>query len=108
MSHRPHRSASQWQRLIDHQARSGDTAAAFCREHDIGYASFMRWCTRFANGEASLSDSDASPGFIELTRDAIDVRAEHHGQESETIVTAPLLIELDLGEGLRLRISRSA
>ena len=104
MAYRPHRSARQWQQLIDRQARSSQSAREFCIDHDIGYASFIQWRSRLSNNEASTGMSmDRAPEFIELTS-GLD---EHRHRERERLdVAAPILIELDLGGGLQLRISR--
>jgi hypothetical protein len=38
-----------WRRIIESQRVSGQTAAAWCREHDIAYASFFAWKRRLAS-----------------------------------------------------------
>lgn len=52
-----------WQSLVDKQAESGLTGAAFCREHQINRNRFYYWRRHFRN-KASI---EASPGgFVEL------------------------------------------
>ena len=106
MAYRPHRSARQWQQLVDRQARSSKSAREFCADQDIGYASFIQWRSRLSDsGSLTSLSADGAPEFIELTS-GLD---EYHHHESERVdVTAPILIELDLGGGLQLRISRGA
>ncbi len=106
MAYRPHRSARQWQQLVERQARSSKSAREFCADHDIGYASFIQWRSRLTDSESATSLSiDSAPKFIELTS-GLD---EHRQHEPERIdITTPILIELDLGGGLQLRISRGA
>ncbi len=43
MTQRTHRSQAQWQALIEQQVKSGQSAAAFCREQGILAKSFYRW-----------------------------------------------------------------
>jgi len=40
---RKHRSAEQWQHLVDQQRNSGLSVNDFCVKHGIGYASFCKW-----------------------------------------------------------------
>jgi transposase-like protein len=51
-----------WQKLIQAQAESGLSAAAFCKDHQINPQRFYFWRRRFKN------ESDASEGgaFFEL------------------------------------------
>lgn len=106
MTYRPHRSARQWQQLVDRQARSSKSAREFCADQDVGYASFIQWRSRLADSGSSTSlSADSTPQFIELTS-GMD---EHRHHELEQVShTTPILIELDLGGGLQLRISRGA
>lgn len=106
MAYRPHRSARQWQQLVDQQARSSQSAREFCADHDIGYASFIQWRSRLTPSTSSTSISaETAPEFVELTAGLDEHR--HHELERAKVAT-PILIELDLGGGLQLRISRSA
>ncbi len=106
MAYRPHRSAKQWQQLVDRQSRSSQSAREFCADHDIGYASFIQWRSRLTPSASSTGMSAESvPEFVELTSGL----GEHRHQKLERLdVTSPILIELDLGGGLQLRISRGA
>jgi transposase-like protein len=49
------------QQLIDDQRTSGDTVAAFCRDRQIGQASFFAWRRRLSSGQASPPLRQASP-----------------------------------------------
>ncbi len=106
MAYRPHRSARQWQQLIDRQALCSQSAREFCADHDIGYASFIQWRSRLTSSASSTSlSAESAPEFVELTT-GLD---EHRHHELERLdVATPILIELDLGGGLQLRISRGA
>lgn len=109
MSHRPHRSAAQWQTLIERQARSSQSAIEFCRRHDLGYASFMQWRSRLAKSTPTSMPAsepiEVMPHFVELTGGAD--ASEAHGSDRSVVDQQALLIELDLGGGIQLRISRS-
>lgn len=51
-----------WQRLIEAQAGSGKTAAAWCRENGIGAASLYGWRRRLGRKRKRLP----AMGFVEL------------------------------------------
>jgi len=50
-SRAPRRSAEQWQALVKQWQQSGQSAKDFCREHDLGYASFCQWRKRLEQGQ---------------------------------------------------------
>ena len=106
MAYRPQRSAKQWQQLIVRQSRSSQSAREFCADHDIGYASFIQWRSRLTPCSSSTGmTAESAPEFVELTS-GLD---EHRHHELERLDGgSPILIELDLGGGLQLRISRGA
>ena len=54
--------AAQWRTLVDQQAASGLSAAAFCREHGISLQRFYGWRRRFRE-QRSVKDSAS---FVEL------------------------------------------
>ena len=86
-SRRNRRSRDEWQRLIEEQAGSGQTQAAFCAARGIGVASLKHWKRRLAVSEA------APAPWLEL------------GTLAEAQSTA-WDIELDLGDGICLRLRR--
>jgi hypothetical protein len=80
------RSRAEWQQLIGEQAGSGLTQSAFCALHGISVGSFRNWRHRLA--------AEAAPDpWVEL-----GAVAEHGAGGWD--------IELDLGEGVRLRFRR--
>lgn len=106
MAHRQHRSARQWQQLVDRQARSSQSAREVCDDHDIGYASFIQWRSRLSdNAPSTYLSVGRVPKFVELTS-TLDERRHHEPDQLD--VDTPILIELDPGGGLQLRISRGA
>ena len=56
------RDAVQWQRLINQQRTSGQSVRAFCRQHDLGEASFYAWRSRLR------SEASADPGHAAFVR----------------------------------------
>jgi hypothetical protein len=83
---RGRRSAEQWRQLIHEQAASGLTQSAFCALHDIGVGGFQYWKRRLAVPVAS------DPWL------AVGLPAER--------VSSTWEIELDLGDGICLRLRR--
>jgi hypothetical protein len=84
---RPRRSRDEWQRLIEKQAASGQTQAVFCAEHGISVASLQNWKRRLA------APDEAPAPWFELGTLA---DAKSTGWD----------IELDLGDGICLRLRR--
>ena len=87
---RPRHPAAHWQSLIDRFAASDLSVANFCQQHKLSKASFLRWRTRLAK---SVTPVHPTPLFVELP----------HAPE---VATPRWRIELDLGDGLILRIAR--
>lgn len=86
MTTRIHRSAEQWQAIVDRQARSDLSAKAFCDSEQLCYAVFCKWRKR-------LSIPDQSP--------LVDLSALVDGRR-----VSQWDIELDLGDGMTLRLRR--
>ena len=83
------RSPSEWQQLIDEQARSGLSQTAFCAARTVSTTSFQHW-KRQLGAAASPSPS---PTWLDL------------GPLRES-VAAGWDIELELGAGVCLRLRR--
>lgn len=83
---RKRRSRDEWQRLIDEQAASGQTQTAFCAQRGICVGSFSHWKRR-------LFEEAGSPAWIELG-------------SLPAASSSSWDIELDLGDGLYLRLRR--
>ncbi len=88
-SPRRRRTRAQWQRVLAAQETSGLSQQAFCARHHIAYSSFCRWKREF-----SRLEPPTSPAFIELTPAAPATRTDWD-------------VELELGEGVYLRLRRS-
>ena len=100
---RAHQDKAHWQKLVDQQERSGLSGAQFCRQENVRYASFMGWRKR-------LQVSTPQPGpvvpsaFVELTAPS---------NTSQDAISKPspdtnLCVELSLGAGIELRITRTS
>ncbi|MGB7755496.1 MAG: transposase [Salinisphaera sp.] len=87
---RRRRSPEQWQRLIDQQADSGQSQAAFCAAHGLSQTTFQHWKRRL---KSSASPVEAL--FTPLT----DTSVPNEPDSGWTI-------ELDLGDGVCLRLRR--
>ena len=94
---------SHWQQLVDKQAQSGLSGAQFCREHHVAYASFMSWRKRLQNVPMQPSVTPHST-FVELTAPIPAPEVPQAQIEPDS----PLCVELTLGAGIELRITRSA
>ena len=81
------RGRDEWQRLINEQAESGQTQVAFCAARGISVASLQNWKRRLAAPDATREP------WLEL------------GTLTEA-KSASWDIELDLGEGVCLRLRR--
>jgi hypothetical protein len=77
---------AKWLALVSEQSSSGKSAAAWCRDRQVDYASLLRW-------KRILVDPPGEPscGFVEL------VGVEH-------ISSGRFPLALDFGHGLRLEL----
>lgn len=91
------RNKAEWQRLIDEQASSGLTQKVFCEQAGIPLATFGYWKRKLRAEGVSRSDEEARTvsrdDWIELTAPIMDTASGWR-------------IELDLGNGICLRLSR--
>ena len=89
MKNRVNRSSAQWQELFARYDASGLTVVEFCRRHEVCVSSFYRWRQAVSD---TLPVSAMAP-FVELPRAAGPI-------------TQRWQIELDLGDGVVLRLAR--
>lgn len=94
---RKHRTPEQWQALVDQQRDSGLSAPKFCKQQNIGYASFCNWRKRLLDHPVSDSADSGEAGFLDLS----------------SLMGAPSSsgpgwnIVLSLGNGVELRLSQN-
>ncbi len=86
---RIHRSAAQWQHFVELWQASDQSAAQFCKTHDLGYVSFCKWRQRFGTDE----QQNAPTQFIDLST------------LTQTTGCARWTIVLSLGNGVELKLS---
>jgi transposase-like protein len=97
------RSASEWRALMQAFSRSGQTRAQFCERHGLALSTFDRWRSQLrqeapARVPKTSSSTEANALFVELAQEAKPV----------AVVSANWGVELDLGNGVFLRLRRGA
>ena len=93
------RNRTEWQRLVEEQSAGGLTQKAFCEQAGISRSSFGYWKRKLRAEVASRSAEPASARAVSLD-DWIELPAP-------VSASSPgWRIELDLGGGLCLRLSR--
>ena len=85
-----HRTADQWQILVNEQKASGLSAPKYCKQNNIAYASFSKWRKQLTKP----TTTSESPAFIELTKQS----------QPEPQSWA---VELALSDSIVLRIARA-
>ena len=100
-----------WRERLLRYAASSQTVAAFCRSESISVASFYLWrkrllASRNGTGEAKIVGA-VSPRFIDLG--PVTKWNGASGPKPGTVASSParLTIELDLGNGVVLRLLRA-
>lgn len=91
------RSKTQWQQLIEAQQSSGLSQQAFCQQEGLSLATFSSWRRKLKEDAAlSITATDIkhfSDPWVELP--------------SSAVANDPWRIELDLGNGVCLRLSQA-
>ena len=91
------RSKNQWQQLIEAQLSSGLSQKAFCQQEGLSAGTFSNWKRKLKDEGLFIPLTDtggsSSDPWIELP--------------SSAPVNGPWHIELDLGNGVCLRLSQS-
>jgi len=90
------RSKATWQQIMDQYDSSSQTQAEFCREHDIAPMSFYKWRQR-------LSKETQSDHFIDISQSMVSVKPIDQ-KASSMEEPSPWQVELELGQGMTLRI----
>ena len=94
---RKHRTPEQWQVLVDQQRSSGLSAMQFCKQENIGYASFCNWRKRLSDHSVSVDSDSSDAGFLDLSS---LMGASPSSGPGWNIV-------LSLGNGVELRLSQN-
>lgn len=95
---RKHRTPDQWQTLVNQQLDSGLSASRFCKQENIGYASFCNWRKRLAGPSTDQVSGSGEAGFLDLSSLMGNSASSGPGWH----------IVLSLGNGVELRLSQNA
>lgn len=88
-----HRSESEWRDLYEEHVSLGTSISNFCKSKGIPISSYIKWYRIFS------TVTDKSSKFKELSREKVL-------KEEARISNKNLELELDLGSGIILRISK--
>jgi transposase-like protein len=100
--------ASRWQEILERQAASGLTAAAFCREESISQPSFYLWRRKLREDGGPASGSDGSVAKErrippERGAEILPVRIESNGSQAAVRIFLPQGVCVELsGAGMAL------
>ena len=92
---RTRRSRQQWLELVGQHQRSGLSIAEFARQAGVNYQTFFQWCKKspVVENSQAVDITPTVPEFIEIST----------GNDSE-VKGSDWLVELDLGNGMQLRV----
>ena len=90
-----HRTQKQWQQLVGEFDPSQQTVHAFCKKHNIGTSSFYKWKAKFH--VSNSIDTREVPVFVPI----------QPLPDSKIQQTPEWDLELELGHGIVLRLSKS-
>ena len=103
MAKSPGRTAAQWRELLERYARSGLTRRAFCAQEGIGESTLGAWQRRLRNAASPTPEATQEPALfteVSLQPGAPD------GHDPATPAVPCWDVELDLGDGICLRVRR--
>ena len=99
MAKSPGRTAAQWRELIERYNRSGLTRRAFCAQQGIGESTLGAWQRRLRNAAPPTPETTQAPALFT----EVSLRGAPDGRDPP----APCWdVELDLGDGICLRVRR--
>jgi len=92
---RVHRTPKQWHQLVNEFDPSQQTIHAYCKKNNIGSSSFYKWKAKLGLPEST--EKEEIPTFVPI---------QTHSPSS-TQQTLEWDLELELGHGITLRLSKS-
>lgn len=97
------RSADEWHTLMQAFSHSGVTRSQFCTRHGVALSTFDWWRSRLRRESTARSESNTLPApasalFVELAQE----------DKPAAVISANWDVELDLGNGVFLRLRRAA
>ena len=97
------RSAAEWGALVRSYAKREGTALEFCREHGVAVSTLDWWRRRLEKASGSrVVRSKSRPAVAAQPMSFIELPA------SPTVARTPWEFELELGEGMILRLRRGS
>lgn len=93
---RVRRSIDEWRELIARFEQSGQTIKQFCAQQGLALSTFNRWRHRLRTDCREVAQGSPDAVFVELSRD-----------DGPCAVTSPWDVELQLGNGMFLRLRQS-
>ena len=94
---RTHRTPEQWQVLVDQHRESGLSAMEFCKQQQLGYASFCNWRKRLSLGSIDETRAPGEADFLDLSSLMGYCASSGSGWN----------VVLSLGNGVELRLSQN-
>ena len=91
------RTSEQWHSIINDFSTSALSGAAYCKQHQIQYASFCKWRQKILPSTNTQQSSTPSKPFIDIS-----AMSHQHVQESSA-----WHITLKLGNGVELVLSQA-
>ena len=101
------RNAAQWRELIERFSRSGLTRKAFCAREGIGESTLGAWQRRLRNTAPTALEGSRKVGSDQGLFAEFTLPGSTDGDRPAEQCTQPWDVELDLGDGMCLRIRRS-
>jgi len=97
MSHRPRKSPKEWQKIIESQQSSALSQRAYCQEKGLNPVTFSNWKRKLGMNQKDTEDMPGSWLELPLPKSA----------EQKDVNSSGWNIELDLGDGVCLRLSQT-
>ena len=99
---RPRSTAAQWRKLIEGFEGSGQTRGTFCAANGLALSTFDLWRRKLGETQAPADEEHPESLFVELTN------ATEAAVSRTAAGTGAWEVELELGAGVVLRLSRAA
>lgn len=109
--HNPRRTPDEWRGLVARQRASGLSIAEFARRESLAYQTFFRWCRKTDDSEPAAARSPSAPVERSSLPEFVELGIGGLTTEPDTEAATPSsdwLVELELGNGLTLRLRRAA
>lgn len=95
---RHHQTRIHWRNHIEAWKRSNQSAAAYCRTHQLRYEAFQRWHTRFK----LQNEPESAQGFVRVIEDNQSIAIQHYHPAMTS--TSPSSIEIEISGSVRIKL----